>query len=70
MGTSQRAALYLLGLGGLPPLFAAWSICMRIHAGTSGTLLREVGRSPSGHDQVLLPGKKKWKNKALRSEFP
>ena len=27
---------------------------MRIHAGTSGTLPREVGRSLSGHDQVLL----------------
>ena len=31
---------------------------MRIHAGTSGTLPREVGRSLSGHDQVFLPGKK------------
>ena len=59
MGTSQRAALYLVGLGGLPPLVAAWSNCMRIHAGTLGTLLREVGRSLSGHDQVFLPGKKK-----------
>ena len=33
---------------------------MRIHAGTLGTLPREVGRSLSGHDQVLLPGKKKF----------
>ena len=32
---------------------------MRIHAGTSGTLPREVGRSLSGQDQVFLPGKKK-----------
>ena len=32
---------------------------MRIHAGTLGTLPREVGRSLSGHDQVFLPGKKK-----------
>ena len=31
---------------------------MRIHAGTLGTLLREVGRSLSGHDRVFLPGKK------------
>ena len=31
---------------------------MRIHAGTSGTLPREVGRSLSGQDQVFLPGKK------------
>ena len=31
---------------------------MRIHAGTLGTLLREVGRSLSGHDQVFVPGKK------------
>ena len=30
---------------------------MRIHAGTLGTLLREVGRSLSGHDQVFVPGK-------------
>ena len=32
---------------------------MGIHAGTSSTLPREVGRSLSGHDQVFLPGKKK-----------
>ena len=31
---------------------------MRIHAGTLGTLLREVARSPSGHDWVFVPGKK------------
>ena len=34
---------------------------MRIHAGTLGTLPREVGRSLSGYDQVFLPGKKKKK---------
>ena len=38
---------------------ASGSDCMRIHAGTLGTLLREVGCSLSGHDQVFLPGKKK-----------
>ena len=32
---------------------------MRIHADTLGTLLREVGRSPSGHDWVFVLGKKK-----------
>ena len=37
---------------------ASGSDCMRIHAGTLGTLPREAGRSPSGHDQVFLPGKK------------
>ena len=38
---------------------------MRIHAGTSGTLPREVGRSLSGHDQVFLAGKKRLKEKQL-----
>ena len=51
--------MYLVGHGGLPPFFAARSDCMCIHAGTLGTFLREVGRSPSGLDQVFLPGKKK-----------
>ena len=36
---------------------------MRIHAGTLGTLPREVGRSLGGNDQVFLPGNKT----ALRS---
>ena len=40
-------------------IYAARSDCMRIHAGTLGTLLREVGCSLSGHDRVLCPGKKK-----------
>ena len=39
---------------------------MRIHAGTSGTLPREVGRSLSGQDQVFLPGKQ---NRFLRKLF-
>ena len=38
---------------------ASGSDGMRIHAGTLGTLLREVGCSLSGHDQVSVPGKKK-----------
>ena len=37
---------------------ATRSDCMRIHAGTLGTLPREVGRSLGGFDQVFLPGKK------------
>ena len=41
---------------------ASGSDCMRIHAGTLGTLLREVGCSLSGRDQVFVPGnqKKNW----------
>ena len=37
---------------------------MRIHAGTLGTLLREVGRSLSGRDLVFCPGKKNKKSTA------
>ena len=39
---------------------------MRIHAGTLGTLPREVGRSLSDHDQVLLLGQKKSIKSCLR----
>ena len=39
---------------------------MRIHAGTSGTLPREVGRSLSGQDQVFLPGTKKKDGESFR----
>ena len=36
---------------------ALGSDCMRIQAGTLGTLPREVGRSLGGFDQVFLPGR-------------
>lgn len=55
--TSQRAAMYLVGHGGLPPLAAARSDCIWIHAGALGTLVREVGRSPCGLDWVFVLGK-------------
>ena len=37
---------------------ASGSDCMRIHASTLGALLREVGCSLNGLDQVFVPGKK------------
>ena len=52
------AACTLWSRGRPAAIRVAKSDCMRIHAGTLGTLLREVGRSPSGRDQVFLPGKK------------
>ena len=58
LGTSQRAALYLVGRGGLLAVDAVGSDCTRIHAGTCGTLLREVVCFSSGHDQVFVSGKK------------
>ena len=58
------AALYLeVSVEACRPYFAAGSDCMWIHAGTLGTLLREVARSPSGHDQVFVPGKKYLENR-------
>ena len=45
---------------------ASGSDCMRIHAGTLGTLPREVGRSWGGFDQVFLPGKNKKKQRSQK----
>ena len=58
LGTSQRAAMYLVGHGGLPPFFCCE---VRLHVNSC----RHLGHPPSGGgplperpDQVYVPGEK------------
>ena len=60
LGHLAAGSVYLTAMEALLAESCAGSNCMRIHAGTSGTFLREVGCSLSGHDQVLMPGKKRY----------